>query len=417
MIFVCGRSPGLRYTRRAAGRTKLFFVALMMGALLTAHAEAKQRAPLTLAEAEDLALANEPGQAALLARASALEEQAVAAGQLPDPMLRVGLANFPISGGSFSTEGMTQAQLGIRQVFPRTRTRSLSMARLQSVATEFDESARARARDVMTATRSAWLEAYYWQRARRILDESRPFFADLVNVTRSMYSVGRKTQHDVLRAELELSRLEDRSIEAERAHTGAQAVLSRWLGADAYRPIAMKLPSWHELPLLDELQHSLDGHPSLGAADAGISAMQSNVDLAGESYKAGWALDFAYGYRDGFLQSGEPRSDFVTLMVTVDLPVFRRNRQDRALAAALNERRAAVETKNELHERLQSELKAEHVRWSDLTRRLGLYEAKILTQSEAQAQAALLAYQSDAGDFSDVMRGYMRGSLTLPLTM
>ncbi len=259
----------------------------------------------------------------------------------------------------------------------------------------------------MTATRSAWLEAYYWQRARWILDESRPFFADLVNVTRSMYSVGRKTQHDVLRAELELSRLEDRSIEAERAHTGAQAVLSRWLGADAYRPIAMKLPSWHELPLLEELQHGLDGHPSLGAADAGISAMQSNVDLAGESYKAGWALDFAYGFRDGFLQSGEPRSDFVTLMVTVDLPVFRRNRQDRALAAALNERRAAVETKNELHERLQSELKAEHVRWSDLTRRLGLYEAKILTQSEAQAQAALLAYQSDAGDFSDVMRGYI----------
>lgn len=407
MFFVCGLVPELKYVRRLARRSIKGCAVFITGALLASNALAQHRVPLTLAEAEDIASAGEPGHAALLARASALNEQAVAAGQLPDPTMRVGLANFPISSGGFSTEGMTQVQLGVRQVFPRGRSRELGTDRFQSLATETGKNAEARSRDVLTATRTAWLETYYWQRAQQIVKESRPFFADLVNVTRSMYSVGRKSQHDVLSAELELSRLDDRLIEAGRAKAEAQAELSRWLRADAYRPIAMKLPAWPQPPPLEDLQRGLDDHPRLGAADAGISARQSGVDLAQESYRAGWALDFGYGFRDGFLPSGEPRSDFVSLSIAVDLPLFRKNRQDRKLASALDERRAAVATKNEIRAQLRSRLDLQYARWSDLARRLTLYENQILGQSANQAQAALLAYQSDAGDFSDVMRGYI----------
>ena len=47
------------------------------------------------------------------------------------------------------------------------------------------------------------------------------------------------------------------------------------------------------------------------------------VELAEQAYKPGWALDLNYGYREGNLPSGEPRSDFVSVAVTVDLPIFR----------------------------------------------------------------------------------------------
>jgi len=60
-----------------------------------------------------------------------------------------------------------------------------------------------------------------------------------------------------------------------------------------------------------------------------------------------------------------------------------------------------------VHAQLKSELQLHYSRWSDLQRRLALYENQILGQSRGQAQAALLAYQSDTGDFSDVMRGYI----------
>jgi outer membrane protein TolC len=387
---------------RVPGSIVVIFVALLFPA---ASAVAQQRVPLTIAEAGDLAIAGEPGSSALLARADAFEEQAVAAAQLPDPVMRVGLANLPISGGGFSTEGMTQAQLGFRQVFPRARSPMADQFNDQAEALTLD--ADARRRDVLAAVRHAWLETYYAQQAEDLLTEKRPFFADLVTITESLYSVGRKSQHDVLRAELELSRLDDRLLEIHRVREESRAMLSRWLGEDANRPLAMKLPAWSELPSLEQLRAGLESHPALAAADAGVSARQAAVRAAEERKKPGWALDVGYGYREGFLPSGEPRSDFVSVSVTVDLPLFGDNRQDRRLAAALSERRAAIDSQAELRARLGSELNAEYARWRDLSRRLELYETRILDQSHSQAQAALLAYQSDAGDFADLMRAYI----------
>jgi outer membrane protein TolC len=387
---------------RVPGFIVVLYVALCSWA---APVAAQQRVPLTIAEAGDLALSEEPGSRALLARASALEDHAVAARQLPDPVMRIGLANFPIEGGGFSTEGMTQAQLGIRQVFPRARSPMADRFQGQAEALAFD--ADARRREVLAAVRYAWLETYYAQQAEALLTEKRPFFADLVTTTESLYSVGRKSQHDVLRAELELSRLDDRLLEIHRTREESRAMLSRWLGNDAYRPLAMSLPAWSELPSLEQLRAGLETHPALAAADAGISARQAAVRAAEERKKPGWALDVGYGYREGFLPSGEPRSDFVSVSVTVDLPLFQDNRQDRQLAAALSERRAAIDSQAELRARLGSELDAEYVRWRDLSRRLELYETRILGQSNSQAQAALRAYQSDAGDFADLMRAYI----------
>lgn len=392
MKFFCGRMP-----------SNIFTIAL----LFSFAVQAQHHVPLTLAEAENLALDTEPGHAALLARASALENHAVAAGQLPDPTMRVGLANYPISSGSFSTEGMTQAQLGFRQSFPSGKSRSFSTQRFESLSLEMTASADARARDVLTNVRNAWLEAYYWQHAYDIVTESRPFFSDLVTVTRSLYAVGRKTQHDVLRAELELGRLDDRLIEINRRHMEAKAALSEWLGSDANRPIASNLPLWNSIPAIELLQENLSSHPAIRAADAKVDARRAGVNLAEERKKPGWALDLGYGYREGYLASGEPRSDFVSLSVTMDMPFFKKKRQDRSLAAALSERSVSEFEKSELLRRLSSQLGAEYAHWQDLTRRVALYESRILALSESQAQAALLAYQSEAGDFADVMRGYI----------
>lgn len=410
MVFSRGHTPEIHDVLRVNTqrvRHGSYIAWLLMLLCLASPAQAQQGTPLTLTEAEDLALEQEPGQAAFLARADALEERSVAVGQLPDPKLRMGLANFPIESGGFATEGMTQAQLGLRQSFPPGRSRSVSTRQFQSLAAEMSENADARGRDVLTSVRNAWLETYYWNQAHVIVTESRPFFADLVMITRSLYAVGKKDQQDVLRADLELSRLDDRLIEINRQRAGARAALGEWVGLESQRPIAKTLPTWESIAALEAMRADLVTHPALQAADARIDARGAGIDLAKEKYKPGWALDLGYGYRDGSLPSGTPRSDFVSLSVTMDLPFFRKNRQDRGLSAALSERRAATESKDELLRRLSSQLDAEYARWQDISRRVDLYERLILTQAEDQAKAALAAYQSEAGDFADVMRGFI----------
>ena len=409
MLCSIGRLPA-KY--RVADRVSHLAIHLAFAAVLSLGGGfiptyAQSSAPLTLAEAEDRALDAEPGQAAFSARAAALSEQAVAAGQLPDPQLRVGLANYPIESGGFSTEGMTQAVLGVRQAFPRGKSRSLSAAKTASLATEMDRAAASRGRDVLVAVRQAWLDTHYWQRAESIVGSSRPLFSDLLTVTESLFAAGRAQRQDVLRAELELSRLDDRLIDIERQQANARAMLSQWIGDGAERPIAERLPEWNVLPPFETLEAALAMHPSLEAADARIDAQVAAVELAEQSYKPGWAVDVNYGYREGMLPSGEPRSDFVSVAFTVDLPIFRGDRQDRNVQAALGERRAAVDSKEALLRSLASRLNAEYARWREFNRRIDLYQRRILPQASEQSDAALAAYRSDAGDFADVMRAYI----------
>ena len=403
-----GPMPDCKTVRRAATgiATSPYCLAVIASTLLASPAFG-QTIPLTLAEAEDRALVAEPGQLALQAKAAALLERGVVVGELPDPMLRVGLNNYPIQSGGFSTEGMTSAAVGLQQAFPAGKSRSINVRRQQWLASEMTENAEARGRNVLAATRQAWLDVYYWERAHALVSESRPFFDDLATITRSLYAVGRKNQQDVLRAELELSRLDDRLIEIERQRSRSRAALGEWIGRDASRPVAGQLPVWDQAPTLESMQTALLQHPMLRAADAQVDAQTAGVDLANERSKPNWALDVAYSYREGYLPTGESRSDFISVGVTVGLPFLRKKSVDSNLSAALQEKTAALSSREQILRGLGSQLEAEYARWNDLARRLTLYETRILGQSNENAEASLLAYQSDRGDFANVMRAYV----------
>ena len=410
MLSIGGQTPLIskRYSPvRIPSMTVIRTFLFLSLSIIACAAHSQHSIPLTLAEAERLALDSEPGRAAMLARAEALENESVAAGELPDPIVRMGLMNSPIESGGFTTEGMSQVQLGIRQAMPSGDKRAASTRQFESLATAMRQGAEGRNEDVLTAVRRTWLDVYYWERSHAIVDESRPFFDDMVRVTRSLYSVGRRDQQDLLLAELELSRIDDRLLEINRQHMLAIARLSEWIGDAARRPMAEKFPAWTDMPDILILKGALEAHPLVEAANARIEARQAGVDYAEADFKPDWAVDLGYGHRNGSLPTGGPRSDFLSLSVSVGLPFFTKNRQDRKLSSALSERRAAKESKTQLKRQLGSRLDMEYAQWQDLSRRIALYEQRILGQAREHAQATLVAYQSDTGDFADVMRGFI----------
>ena len=362
--------------------------------------------PLTLAEAGARALTDEPGGAALLERAAAHDEMAIAAAQLPDPQLRFGAANLPLEGGGFRTEGMSQAQLGVRQAFPPRAGRAASRDRQLARGGEMRAQAEVRRRVVLRAARGAWLDAFEATCSRVLVAGSQPLFANLVAVTRSLYEVGRKSQQDLLRAELEISHLRDRLITLEESERTARATLQRWIGAHASRPLA-QLEEWPQPPALDALRDALAEHPALTAAAAAVDASDAGVALARSRFRPNWTLDAAYAYRDGALPDGSPRSDFFTISATLSVPFFTANRQAPGLRAAEARRRGAAASRDALRRQLGAQLSREHDRWLALDRRLRLHEDALLAQASANAQASLAAYRSEAGQFADVMRSHI----------
>jgi outer membrane protein TolC len=183
-----------------------------------------------------------------------------------------------------------------------------------------------------------------------------------------------------------------------------RARLAEWVGAPAYWPLPEAPPGLPPVPELDELQSRLASHPVMRSAAATLTARTADVRRADERSKPGWALDVGYGYREGLQPSGEPRSDLVTVGVTLDLPWFSRRSVDATLMSALAERGAAEAGLERERRRLAADLAAEHARWRELGKRLDLFDERILRQSAAAAEAAMNAYRTDAADFADVMR-------------
>ena len=381
--------------------------AALVGVVMMAAAFAAGAQELTLAEAERLALGDDPILAGLEARAMAFDEQSVADGQLPDPKLKLGLMNLPLYGFDFTQEAMTQAQVGLSQTFPRGNTLALRTERGGALAGVERARQRDEARKIVRAVRLSWYEAFYWTRAAAVLGESRMAVENLIQVSQFLYSTGRQNQQDVIRAELEYSLLEDRLVDIAAQREVARAELAKWIGAAGARPLPVTLPALAEPRPLPDTLATLAGHPAVAAEDRLVQARQNDIDLAREAYQPEWNVDLTYGFRGGEDFGGVDRDDFLSFMVTVDLPFFTARRQDRRLSASKHRAAAALHRRDDRLRELRRVLESEHATWARLGERERLYEQAVVQRAGENYDASLRAYRNDVTDFATVMRAQL----------
>lgn len=365
---------------------------------------ATEQSALTLPDAEQRALANDPIITASLSRAEALDADAVADAQLPDPQFRTGLYNVPLDNLDLERAPTTQLRLGVQQRFPRGDTLEYQSLKTQAEALAERNRARLVQQKTLRDVRKTFLDTYYQVEAIRIIRSSRTLFENLIEITETLYSSGKASKQDVLRADLELSRLDDRITQVQAKEDMARARLSRWLGATAWHTLVTRLPTLPEPPAEKQITDQLERHPEISLQTAKISTAQQAVAIAKEQYKPGWTVGAEYRKRFGDNPDGSGRADMAAVMLSVDLPIFTDKRQDRRLAASQKRAAAAslgrANSRRTLRERLALDL-ANKLR---LNERLQRYEDRLLRQAEDNADAALKAYQSGTTDFTALIR-------------
>jgi outer membrane protein TolC len=361
-------------------------------------------AALTLAEAEQLALGDDPAVAASQARSQALREDAVAAGQLPDPKLKAGLFNMPLDTLDIDQEPTTQLRMGLQQAFPRGATLQHRQRQAEWKATAEQARAEDEIRKLVREVRSSFLELYYQLQAEQVVTDTRALFAQLVDITQAHYATGRVNQQDVLRAALELSRLDDRATRIRNEQEKNRATLAKWIGSSASQALDPHFPVLMDLPSKQGLATALEQHPVILAESARLESHNQAIQIAREQYKPGWGAGLEYRKRFGENPDGSDRSDMMAAMVTVDLPLFPGKRQDRRLAASLQEAEAAQLTRADRLRKLRALLESDYASWERLGERASLYEAQLLVEARANVQASLNAYQSGVTEFTTLMR-------------
>ena len=91
-------------------------------------------------------------------------------------------------------------------------------------------------------------------------------------------------------------------------------------------------------------------------------------------------------------------------MVSVELPLFTASRQDRRLAASIQQAGARQLTRDDRLRELKQQLGSDYADWQRLGERAALYETRLLKEAAANVQASLKAYQSGVTEFTTLMR-------------
>lgn len=370
-------------------------------------------AALAFAPTKDAAAADDPALAALVAEALAdnpdlrtLQESLTAAralpaqaGALPDPVLSLGYVN---EGWSPSLGAMPDSTLSVMvgQDLPWPGKRALR-SRLAASSGEQAAQQLARARlGVAAGVRRAYQALAQSRLLLELVREQSQLLGQIEGVARARYTVGQGAQQDVLRTQVEVTRIgqleaEQRAQEAERL-----AELNRLLGRRGAAGIEARLdatpsesrPLEPLEPLLERLRAI---SPELASAHVSLDAARVAVDLARKEFKPDLGLRAGYMNRGGLdpmWQAG----------VSLNLPLARGRRQA-AVAEAEARVRAAGQRVQAVEAQLRLRTQQRLARLQAVERMTALYGEGIVPQGRLSVEAALASYQAGRTPFIAVL--------------
>lgn len=381
---------------------------------------ANTQSTLHLQDAVKVVLLNDYGLKQMAHEQSAYGHLADAAGDLPDPILFSSIQNLPSDSFSFDQEAMTQLKIGLRQQFPKGRSRVLESSSQRVKAEQQERLMQARRFMLVKQTQQAWLEAWYWHAYQGLLAKDASFLTQLSDFVHSLYEVGKASQTEVLGVGLQQSKLKDTMLLAQRQYQNSRQSLNRLahqglageVNTDALPDIFAGTGTGTGAGAVtaDATQVRVSdfyAHPEVSSLEVGAQIAEHEVQLAEQHFKPAWAMELSYGLRDGENMDGSNRSDLLSAGLSVQLPLFSDDKHHAHKRAALSKQRQANARRDEAASRLLHEYVDLNEQLKFIAKQRLVYQQEILRTLEKQKATALDAYQSDKGDFGNLVQLYL----------
>ena len=350
--------------------------------------EAMERSPKILAARE---------------RHAALKEKIPQAGALEDPMLGFGVVNLP-NNFDFNQEDMTMKEISVSQKFPFPGKRGLSeevaAKEAEAGASEVDDIANQVVRDVKTI----FYDLSHVYRAMEVTQRNKSLLEELAKITRTRYSLGQGIQEDVIRNQVEISKMVDDLIMLEQKKRALAAKLNYLLNRPQKSPVGQpaELDFSRVAFSIEELQQqAIADNPMLKALKQEIAARRKNVELAKRDYLPDFSLKFAYGQR-------EDRLDMYTGMIEMNLPIFIKSKQERKVAEGYADVRSAQAKYDGAENEILYMIADMGSMVQRLERKNELYRTGIIPQARLQIDTAMSAYMVNKADFMTLLDSRMK---------
>lgn len=356
--------------------------------------------PLTLAEAQQRAVERSQQISAQDAAIAASRDLAVAAGRLPDPVLRLGIDNLPINGPDQFTIGndfMTQRRIGVMQEFTRSEKRQLRSERFEREAQRSIAEKAALIASIQRNTALAWLDRYYAEVMAAVIAEQSAQIRLEIIATESAYRGGRGSQADLFAAHGAQAGIDDRASEFGRRVATAKIALARWIGEAADAPLDGK-PAINSLRLdTGSLDQELGHHPDIAILSRQIDVAAVDARIAQADKQADWSVELSYSQRGGAY------SNMVSIGVSIPLQWDQRNRQDRELGSRLAMVEQIKAQRDDMLRAHVAEVRAMVREWENGQERLARYKTEIVPLAAERTRALQAAFRGGKSNLTDLL--------------
>jgi outer membrane protein TolC len=338
-------------------------------------------AAITLEDAIARAVQRSEATRAARAGATSASEAARAAGQLPDPMLGVGIESVPATGPErFDTrvEPMTMKRLALSQEWVPPDKRALRESAATAAVARENAMVASSSADVRLQTALAYIDSYFAAETLKLGMDSEHHAHEALRVARARLASGGATSPDVLALASAQGLAADEAAEARQQLASASVNLSRWTGVAADEFAAPALPGGAAE------QAFVDRHPAVVAKRRDIAMARAEAAVTASNRRPNWTWEVAYGQRVGM-------PDLVSVGVTIPLPVAPAARQDRETAAKLALADKAEAELAEATRAAQAEYRALASDAARLKERIAAVQANVIVPAQQRMTATTAA--------------------------
>ncbi len=364
---------------------------------------------LVLKELINEALSNNPQLQASYYAWQESEKRESQADALPDPVLGISVVNMPTDSYLLNQEPMTGKQISLMQMIPFPGKLGLKekIAGQESYINEMRYLETKNA--LIEKVKSVYYELYCIDKAILKTDKNAALMRQFTRIAETRYRVGQGLQQDVLRANVEQTKISEKLIRMRQQHRNLMTQLKQLLNrqTDEAVTIVKTLPDSIrkvEWALLIEMADA--NRPLLKLHQALIRRSDFEINLAKKSYFPDFNVGVTYTQRD-ILKNQMGGVDYLSGSVQMTLPLYFFKKQSKRVQESQLRMMSAEKSYENIRTQVHQQIEAKIAEVEQNKKLLSLYKSGIIVRARQAVNSALSAYQVDKVDFLSLLSSQM----------
>ena len=258
-------------------------------------------------------------------------------------------------------------------------------------------------RQVVSEVKAAYYSYFYTFKAVEITQKNKSLLEKLESIAEARYRVGKGIQQDVLRAQIEVSRIDQKLIVLEQEKKTAQARINTLLYRDPEAPIpppATVEPPGFTTSLQDLYALARANDPALEGDRRMVEGSRDAVQLAQKAYKPDFSVSYSYQQRPDLQDSNG-------FMVGINIPIFFRSKQREGVIEASHDLIGAERSLDARETTVDFEIKQQFLAATASENLMNLYSKAIVPQSSLALESSMSAYEVGKVDFLSMLDNFI----------